>query len=135
MTSEVFEYQISVEQSAIDEMNHVNNVVYLQWIQEIAKKHWEAKTDQNIRNNFVWVVMKHEINYLSAAIEGDTITIRTWIAQHHGAKSERHTSIIHTATQKQIVSASTTWCLLNKKTLKPHRIPKEISELFFQPLP
>ncbi|WP_378180653.1 acyl-CoA thioesterase [Aquimarina sp. SS2-1] len=130
MNSEVFEYQIKVPKSAIDDMNHVNNVIYLQWIQDIAKKHWETKTDNEIRNIYVWVVLNHYIEYQNPAFENDDLTIQTWIDHHHGAKSERHTKIIHTATQKVIVTAKTTWCLLHKETLRPTRINQEISKLF-----
>jgi len=132
MTSEVFEYDFKVPASAIDDINHVNNVVYLQWIQDVAKKHWESKIDDHIRNTYVWVVLNHFIEYHSPAFLGDTIAVRTWIDSHRGVKSERHTKVINTTTQKVLVSAKTVWCLLHKETLRPTRITDEISTLFFQ---
>ncbi len=130
MKSEIFEYQFTVPKSAIDDMDHVNNAVYLQWIQEVAKKHWESKTDNSIRNTYVWVVLNHFIEYQHPAFENDNITIQTWIDHHKGVKSERHTKIINTTTQKTLVTAKTTWCLLHKETLRPTRITDEISNLF-----
>ena len=130
MSTEIFEYDIKVPASAIDDMNHVNNVMYLQWVQDIAKEHWESKTTPEIRNTYAWVVLNHYIEYHSPAKENDTLTIQTWIDHHRGAKSERHTKIIHTASQKAIVSAKTMWCFLHKETLKPTRITPEISTLF-----
>ncbi len=132
MTSEVFEYDFKVPASAIDDINHVNNVVYLQWVQDVAKKHWESKIDDRIRNTYVWVVLNHFIEYHNPAFLGDTITVRTWIDSHRGVKSERRTKIINTTTQKELVSAKTIWCLLHKETLRPTRITDEISTLFFQ---
>lgn len=131
MKPEVFEIKIVVPASAIDDMNHVNNVVYLQWVQDIAKQHWEHKTNENIRGTYVWVVLNHYLEYHSPAFENDNITLQTWIDHHSGAKSERHTKIINTSTQKVLVSTKTTWCLLAKETLRPARITQEISNLFF----
>ncbi len=130
MSSEIFESHITVSKSAIDDMNHVNNVTYLQWVQDIAKKHWETRTNHKIRNTFVWVVLNHSIEYHSPALENDELTIQTWIDHHHGARSERHTKIIKNDTQKVLVTAKTMWCLLHKETLRPVRINEEISTLF-----
>ncbi len=132
MKSEIFEYHFTVPKSAIDDMDHVNNVVYLQWVQDVAKKHWESKTDDTIRNTYVWVVLNHYIEYHNPAFENDEITMQTWIDHHRGVKSERHTKIINTTTQKVLVSAKTMWCLLSKETLRPTRITNEISTLFLQ---
>ncbi|WP_103069739.1 acyl-CoA thioesterase [Aquimarina sediminis] len=131
MKPEIFEYHFSVPKSAIDDMNHVNNVVYLQWVQDIAKKHWQSKTNEDIRNKYVWVVLNHYIEYHYPSYENDEITIQTWIDGHKGVRSERHTKIINTTIQKVLVSAKTNWCLLNKETFKPTRITDEISALFF----
>lgn len=132
MKSKVFKESLIVPKSAIDDMNHVNNVVYLQWIQDIAKKHWESKTTTHIRNTYVWVVLHHYIEYHAPAFENDEILLQTWIDHHRGVKSERHTKIIHKSSQKIIVTAKTMWCLLHKETLRPTRITDEISNLFLQ---
>ncbi len=130
MRSNIFEYHFTVPKSAIDDMDHVNNVVYLQWVQDVAKRHWESKTDDQIRNTYVWVVLNHFIEYHNPAFENDKITLQTWIDHHKGVKSERHTKIISTITKKVLVTAKTTWCLLHKETLRPTRITDEISTLF-----
>lgn len=127
---EIFEHHLTVPASAIDDMNHVNNVMYLQWVQEVAKKHWETKTDSAIRNTYVWVVLNHYIEYHHPAFEKDEIILQTWIDNHRGVKSERHTKILNKKTNKVLVSAKTTWCLLHKETLRPTRITDEISTLF-----
>ncbi|GAA4111358.1 thioesterase family protein [Aquimarina addita] len=129
MKPTIFEYTISVPGSAIDHMKHVNNVVYLQWVQDIAIKHWEAKTTERIRKQYVWVALDHFIEYKNPAFENDTITLQTWIHNNRGAKSERHTTIINTKTKKVLINAKTTWCLLHKETLRPTRITEEINIL------
>lgn len=130
MKPKIFEYHFTVPNSAIDDMDHVNNVVYLQWVQDVAKKHWESKTDTQIRNKYVWVVLNHFIEYHHPSFENDKITLQTWIDNYRGVKSERHTKIINTTTKKTLVSAKTSWCLLYKETLRPARITEEISTLF-----
>lgn len=130
MKSEIFEYHFTVPKSAIDDMGHVNNVVYLQWVQDIAKKHWQSKTNKTIQNRYVWVVLNHFIEYHHPAFENEKIAIQTWIDNYRGVKSERHTKIINTTSQKVLVSAKTSWCLLYKETLRPTRITDEISTLF-----
>jgi acyl-CoA thioester hydrolase len=130
MKSEIFEFHFTVPKSAIDEMDHVNNVVYLQWVQDVAKKHWESRTNEDIRNTYVWVVLNHYIEYHSPAFENDEVTLQTWIDNYRGVRSERHTKIINTTTQKVLVSAKTSWCFLHKETLRPVRIPDEITSMF-----
>lgn len=130
MSNTLFQYNIIVPKSAIDEMHHVNNVMYLQWIQDVAKKHWETKTTQALRDTYAWVVVDHYIAYHHPAYEHDELILQTWIDHYRGAKSERHTKIIKASDQKVIISAKTTWCLLHKEKLRPIRINKEISTLF-----
>ncbi len=130
MKIKLFEYLITVPKSAIDDMGHVNNVTYLQWVQDIAKKHWEDKANQQIRNTYVWVALNHYIEYHNPAFENDELILQTWVHSFRGAKSERHTKMISATTKKVIVTAKTEWCLLYKETLRPKRILEEISILF-----
>jgi hypothetical protein len=62
----------------IDELNHVNNVVYLQWIQDVAKSHWQQVGQHRI-NEVVWVASRHEIDYLAPAFLGDPIDVGPWV--------------------------------------------------------
>lgn len=130
MISKPFEKFLIVTSEHIDEMNHVNNVVYLHWVQDIAKQHWESKTNQSLRDTYVWVVLKHCVEYYKPAFLGDDIHLKTWIENYNGAKSERHTQIINKSTGKILSLAKTNWCLLSKMSLKPLRITDEIGKLF-----
>lgn len=130
MKSEFFQNSLIVVETDIDDMNHVNNVIYLKWVQDIAKQHWEYKTDSSVRNTYVWVVLNHYIEYHKPAFLGDKILLKTWIENHSGAKSERHTEIINETSGQLLCSAKTNWCLLSKETLRPARITDEISKLF-----
>ena len=119
-----------VPPSAIDKRNHVNNLTYLQWCLEAAEKHWNDVAPKNFQENYVWYVINHNINYKAASFEGEKLELTTWIAKNEGVKSDRHYKIIRLSDQKIIIEATTTWCLVNEKTLRPTKITEEISTLF-----
>ena len=120
----VFETNYTVVTSNIDELNHVNNVVYLQWIQDIANLHWDELKQGVDTAAYVWVVIRHEIDYLNQALLGDTLLAKTWVGKTAGVKSIRHVEFYRN--NKLLVKAQTTFCLLHAKSLKPMRITDEI---------
>lgn len=120
----VFETNYTVVTSNIDELNHVNNVVYLQWIQDIAKLHWNELKEGVDTAAYVWVVIRHEIDYLNQALLGDTLLAKTWVGKTAGLKSIRHVEFYRN--NKLLVKAQTTFCLLHAKSFKPMRITDEI---------
>lgn len=130
MTSEVFTQLITVPKSAIDARGHVNNVTYLEWCLNAAEAHWIKNTSETLRKNYVWYVLRHEINYKAAAFEGETLQVSTWVTLAEGVKSERHYRIERSADDKALVEAKSLWCLLNGKTLRPTKITEEIRNLF-----
>lgn len=111
-------------------MNHVNNVVYLQWVQDVAEAHWTAKTTINIRKRYAWVVVNHFIEYKKSAFENEEITLETWVDNYSTVTCERHTNIIRKTDNTLLATAKTLWCLLDKTTGKPDRITNELKELF-----
>lgn len=117
----------------LDDLNHVNNVRYLEWVQDISAGHWKKNASIAQQKLFIWVVRKHEITYYNAAKLGDEILLETHIAQSKGPISTRKVEIKHNKTKTLLVSASTDWCLVSPKTMRPVRIPEEIERLF-QPM-
>ncbi|WP_340198482.1 acyl-CoA thioesterase [Ascidiimonas sp. W6] len=128
----VFEKVIEVQESDLDQMNHVNNVRYVQWIQDIAKSHWDEATDDFQKKTFLWVVLSHHIYYKAPAFLGDKIHIRTYIKKSSGVTSIRVVEMHNSITKQLLVKAETTWCLLLSDTLKPHRVPQELISLFIR---
>lgn len=124
-----FKFGFIVTEKDIDHLNHVNNVIYVHWVLDAAEKHWNFLSTTEINDTYVWVVLRHEIDYLASAKLNDLITIKTWVANAVGAKSVRFVEILKD--DKIIAKATTTWCLLDKKTMKPVRIPSEIKKVFF----
>lgn len=132
MTPIPFQQEIRVTHEAIDNLNHVNNVVYLKWTQKVAENHWKAKITEDIREKWGWVVLDHYIKYHNPAFEDEVLIVKTWIADYGHIKSTRHYEIRRKKDQKLIVEAKTTWCFMNLKTFKPARILPEIVAPFFE---
>ncbi len=120
----IFTYQHTVKEHELDSLQHVNNVVYVQWIQDVSIKHWNDLSKNSPDLNFVWVVTRHEIDYRGQAVLGDDITFKTWVGETKGVTSVRHVEIYKGTVL--LVSAITTWCMLHAKTLKPARITESV---------
>ena len=127
---EVFTKTIKVSRDDLDELQHVNNVRYVQWIQDISREHWLSVATPELLQATVWVVRKHEIEYKRPALLGEAIRIRTYITDTRGPLSTRVVEMYQPGNTGPLLSSRTTWCLLNVKTLRPMRIPREISALF-----
>ena len=130
MSPQQFEYQITVPPEAIDQREHVNNLVYLQWCLQAAEKHWEQKASEAIRSAYIWYVLSHRIDHHAPAFEGQSLIIKTWVSTAEGVRSERRYEIFETESGTKLVSASTLWCLLKAETQRPTPITDEIRNLF-----
>jgi acyl-CoA thioester hydrolase len=95
-----------------------------QWIQDIANLHWNELKQGVDTAAYVWVVIRHEIDYLNQALLGDTLLAKTWVGKTAGLKSIRHVEFYRN--NKLLVKAQTTFCLLHAKSFKPMRITDEI---------
>ncbi|MFH6604155.1 acyl-CoA thioesterase [Maribacter algicola] len=125
-----FEKLLTVRDDDLDDLQHVNNVRYVQWIQDVSKEHWTSVAPEDIRSQSIWVVMSHHISYKSAAKLGDTIRINTSIAKSKGALSERVVEMHNDKTNELLLRSTTEWCLLNARTQRPMRIPDAVKKLF-----
>ena len=119
-----YSYTLRVEESHIDNLLHVNNVVYLQWVNDISEKHWNKLVSSELKEKYFWVVLRHELDYLNQAVLHDELTIKTWVGESRGVKSVRHVEIYKG--ESLLLRASSTWCLIDAKTLKPTRVKDDI---------
>lgn len=127
MTPFVLERQ--VEAVHLDTLAHVNNVQYLQWVQEAALAHWEALTASNEAEYHLWVVRSHHIEYKLPAQLGDTLLLSTYVKENQGFRSERIVEIYLKQGHKLLARCSTQWCYINKDSGKLERIPQEVADL------
>jgi len=127
---QVFEKKITVQRDDLDELDHVNNVRYLQWVQDIAKAHWQQNVNKDILDKFFWVVISHYIEYKGAALLNDEILLKTYVTRSEGVTSTRIVEMYRASDDKLLVKASTNWCLMDMQTKRPTRITPEIVKLF-----
>lgn len=126
MTRPVFEMEFTAAAEHIDELGHVNNAVWVQWIQAIAVAHWHAVCDPAHHDAYIWVVVRHEIDYLRAAFEGDRVMGRTWVGEApKGARFDRLLEFVG-ADGKTCVRARTTWAIIDRTSGRPIRVPPEV---------
>jgi acyl-CoA thioester hydrolase len=127
--SAVFVHPIGVKPTDIDAMGHVNNVVYLQWVQDAAAAHWQALADAHLQKQYNWVVLRHEIDYQRPAFLHDVLEARTWVQSYAGVRSVRVVQIVRTTDQHVLAEARTTWCLVSAATGRPSRISEAITQV------
>jgi acyl-CoA thioester hydrolase len=130
MSAAPFEMTVSVLPDDIDEQNHVNNTVYLRWVQEVATAHWRAIASLEAQETIGWVVLRHEIDYKASAAFGDQITLRTWVGKATRLTFERFTEIRRTSDGQLLSKARTLWCPINTQTGRPARVPAEVRAQF-----
>jgi len=114
----------------IDALGHVNNAVWVRWIQEMATSHWQAVAAPAHIAAYYWVVTRHEIDYRGNIVAGESVTARTWIeSEPKGAQFDRRVDFVD-AKGKVIVRANTTWAMIDKASGRLARVRPEVSAPF-----
>ena len=130
MSSAPFEMTVSVMPADIDEQDHVNNTVYLRWVQEVATAHWRAIASAEAQEAIGWVVLRHEIDYKAPAALGDGIVLRTWVGKATRLTFERFTEIRRSSGGQLLSKARTLWCPINSQIGRPSRVPVDVRDQF-----
>lgn len=114
----------------IDGMGHVNNAVWVQWMEAIATAHWGAVAAPEHQARYAWVVTRHEIDYRGNVGPGETVLAETFIPEGpNGARFDRRVDF-RNADAKVIVSARTTWAMVEIATGRLCRVPTEVAAPF-----
>ena len=113
----------------LDEFNHVNNIRYLEWVQEISKKHWNILTRNKKYEFQIWIVRSHNIVYKKRAKLGNELLLETYVKECKNYTSERIVNVLQKKNLEVIARCKTTWCYVNKISYNLERIPKEVKEL------
>ncbi|HYS95017.1 MAG TPA: thioesterase family protein [Chthoniobacterales bacterium] len=152
MTAATFEMIVSVLPGDIDEQNHVNNTVYLRWIQDVATAHWKSLASAESQAAIGWIVLRHEIDYKMPASLGNEILLRTWVGKASRLKFERFTEIrrksgrsnaepssgeidppqdgFAVANNQVLAQARTVWVPIDVRTGKPARVSADVRARF-----
>jgi len=126
--SSVYQFEIEVTANDLDGNGHVNNVVYIQWMQDAAIAHARDSgcTAASEAVGATWVVRTHHIEYLSPLFAGDKVTVLTWPANFQRVRSTRKYKFIRAKDRAVIARAETDWVFVNAKTGRPQSIPDEV---------
>jgi acyl-CoA thioester hydrolase len=121
-----FELAITVQPEHIDAQGHVNNVVYLRWMQDAATAHWEAVAPAEHKAKVSWVVTRHEIDYKAPAFVGEQLIARTWVGEPSGATWERFIEIRRPGDDRLLARGRSIYAALDRATGKPRRVDAEL---------
>jgi acyl-CoA thioester hydrolase len=121
---------VSVQPADIDEQNHVNNTVYLRWVQDVATAHWKSLASAEAQAAIGWVVLRHEIDYRSPASLEDEILLRTWVGKASRLKFERFTEIHRKIDNRLLAQGRTLWVPIDVRTGKPTRVSSDVRTRF-----
>ena len=129
----IYRREIEVLAEHLDEMNHVNNVHYIQWMQDIAVEHscangWD--TERYLELKASWFARRHTVDYLHPAVLGDTLLAETWIAEMKGVSCLRKYRFLRKSDMRVIAEAQTKWGFVNLETGRPTKIAPEIMGAF-----
>jgi len=128
--NQAFELLIEILAEDIDQLDHVNNVVYLRWVQEAAIAHWTAEASAQAQADLYWVVVRHEIDYRRPALAGDGIIARTWVGPAGPRSFERNTEILRAGDRVLLARARTLWCPMDRRTGRPAKVSDEVRAAF-----
>jgi acyl-CoA thioester hydrolase len=122
-----------VPESVIDINGHVNNVHYVQWMQEAAMAHSAAlgwSTERFLDLGRTWIIRSHSIEYFHSAYAGDTLEILTWVASFQKIRSLRKYKFIRPLDGTVLASAATVFIFCDLRTGRPISIPPEVQQAY-----
>lgn len=131
MAAEIFTQRFPVDAADIDELGHVNNIVYLRYAQDIAIAHWRSRASEEMVAGFVWVVMRHEVDYRAQLQLGDDVEVRTWVEDApRGPVWPRYVDIYKVGSEKPAAQIKSNWCMLDAQTRRLKRVPLDLVQRF-----
>ena len=126
-----YEVVREVTDADADELGHVNNVVYVQWIQDIAGEHWRRTAAPELVETVAWALVRHELDYKRPAYPGDTVTVRTWVGAATPVRYERHVEIVDDD-ERLLVRSRTEWAPVDRETGRLRRLDTAAHEPFYE---
>ena len=126
-----FRHQIAIEPADIDHMGHVNNSVYLKWVQDAVVDYWRSVAPADAVASHLWVALKHEITYLKPTFLQDAVVAEVIAEKVEGARA-MFTTIVRRGEEK-LSEIKSSWCCLDAVSLRPVRLAREIVGRFLPP--
>ncbi|MFD2552175.1 acyl-CoA thioesterase [Bizionia sediminis] len=125
---QTFTTTIHVTETDLDNLNHVNNVRYVQWVEDVAKMHWFSKAPNTITDFYFWIMLEHQISYKKPAFLNDEITLKTYVPEAKGVTCTRVVEILKN--NVLLAKSETKWCLMAGNPMRPTRITPDIKAIF-----
>lgn len=125
-----FSMEIAPAPADFDELGHVNNAVYLKWAQEIAVRHWTLIASAQMKSDWLWVVLRHEIDYRDPILPHDDVIARTWLGAADGPRFDRFIDIRKPGAARPAAAVKSTWALIDRTTRRPKRVGADILNAF-----
>lgn len=128
----VYTMRLRVRQYEMDSFGHVNNAVYLNYLEQAATEHAAALGFGQARLaelSGLFLVRRHEIDYLGAAVAGDELAVTTWPEHLSGARAVRCYEIRHVTSGKRLITARTLWVWVDLRG-RPRPMPQVILDAF-----
>lgn len=125
-----FSTTIKVIPEHLDDVQHVNNVIYVQWMQDIASMHWNAFASEELKTEVLWMIRRHEIDYYNQAFLNDELQMTTWTGDYTNVTWKRHYEIIRPSDNKKIITAASIWIPLDRNTQRPRKIDEALVNMF-----
>lgn len=131
--SQCYEQLVTIASQHVDALGHVNNVVYLQWVESLAWQH-SAQLGITLQEfqqlDAAMVVRQHELNYLSACFEGDVLRLKTWLLPHDGLNLYRQYEFVRQTDQTVVFEGKTRWVCVRMSTGRPMRMPMAFKQAY-----
>lgn len=127
----MFRHALSVHPSDIDHMGHVNNAVYLRWVQDAVVRYWETVAPAETVARHLWIALRHEITYRKPAFLDDPVVAEVTAEAIKGTRSFFSTLI--TRGEEVLAEVKSSWCCLDAASRKPAKLAREVAERFLAP--
>jgi acyl-CoA thioester hydrolase len=126
---QVFSLAIISQPADFDENGHVNNVVYLRWVQDIAIAHWRSRAPAEAQAQWAWIVLRHEVDYRRPLLPGEGAGARTWVGERRGPRFDRYVRI-DGPDGEMCAQTRSEWVLIDIVTRRPTRVPEWMETMF-----
>jgi acyl-CoA thioester hydrolase len=133
MASGAFQFPIGIRPADIDHMGHVNNSVYLKWVQDAVIDYWQSVAPPDAVARHLWVALRHEITYLKPTFLQDNVVAEVIAEKVEGARAF-FTTILRRG-EDVLSEIHSCWCCLDAATQRPARLAREIASRFLSPAP
>ena len=127
----MFRHQVLIEPGDIDHMGHVNNSVYLKWVQDAVVSYWQSVAPAEAVAQHLWVALKHEVTYLRPTFLQDVVIAEVVAQKVEGARAFFSTVIRRG--EDILTQIESSWCCLDAATRRPARLARDIAARFLGP--